>query len=140
MISKQKNPFRLFETANKANKEDAIEFVKNFNPLGATFTDDALKEAFKVKDADTIYFLTDGMPNKAALRQFGFQTPTTSQILEIVRDLNATRRLKINTFGFIDRTARAKVMRNPAGQTWAEFVEFLKTLAKENQGKFREIR
>ncbi|MHC4662763.1 MAG: hypothetical protein ACYS8W_13865 [Planctomycetota bacterium] len=127
--------------ADKKNKESAIDFVKDFTAAGKTFTDDVLKEAFKVKDADTFYFLTDGMPDKYGLEPIGYRTPTTDEILQLVANLNAMRRIKINTFGFVERTQQARRRPRPAGMpSAAAFTEFLKKLAKENGGKFRELR
>ncbi|TET34231.1 MAG: hypothetical protein E3J72_14820 [Planctomycetota bacterium] len=126
--------------ASDSNKKSAVEFVKDFQAFGATFTDDVLKEAFKIKEADTFYFLTDGMPDKRAYRRDGITTPSTEEILKLVADLNAIRHVRINTFGFIDRGRRAGMRRIPRGPSGSDFAEFLKKLAKENGGKFREIR
>jgi hypothetical protein len=126
--------------ASESNKKDAVKFVQDFQAFGATFTDDVLKEAFEIKEADTFYFLTDGMPDKRAYRRNGITSPSTDDILKLVADLNAIRHVKINTFGFISRGPRAGRRRSPMAPSGVDFAEFLKKLAKENGGKFREIK
>jgi hypothetical protein len=102
--------------ATPRNKRAAIEFVFTFSPSGRTNIFDTLEFAMNDKDADTIYLLTDGMPNEGRIR-------TTDGIIAEIHRMNQTRKPKaiINTIGFGLRAAGK---------------EFLKKLADQNGGVF----
>jgi hypothetical protein len=102
--------------ATPRNKRAAREFVMTFSPSGRTNIFDSLEFAMKDKDADTIYLLTDGMPNEGRI------TATEGIVVEIKR-INSARDPKaiINTIGFGLRAAGK---------------EFLKKLADQNGGIF----
>jgi len=64
--------------ATKENRESAIEFVKAMQPSGKTNIYGALEEAFKDKEVDTIYFLTDGTQEKQQVSvRFSRQSATS---------------------------------------------------------------
>ncbi len=105
--------------ATPRNKRAAIEFVMTFSPSGRTNIFDTLAFAMKDKDADTIYLLTDGMPNEGRI------TSTDGIVAEAVQ-INRTRKPRaiINTIGFGLR---------------AQGKSFLKKLAEQNGGGFTDM-
>jgi len=115
--------------ANEGNRNDAISWVEKLKADGLTWTDDALREAFKDKEVDTIILLTDGAPTHvggdAKPEWDGHQDSRVliAEILDWVRKENQFRKITIHTLGFIT----------------ANF-EFLKKLSAENNGKFEEIK
>ena len=127
---------------SRGNLGQARKFVTGLQANGLTHTDDALEKAFKDPGIDTICLLSDGAPTKQNAPQgAAFQ----QQILQRVKDLNASRKLRINTFGFDDRGVAPNQPRPnplpapiPAGQN--ELVGFLKKLAEENGGTYHSIK
>jgi hypothetical protein len=117
------------QEANAANKQAAIEFVKGLTASGLTYTDDALREAFKNKDADTFLLLSDGAPTHEggeAREEWGGHRDSKEVIERIhkeVTELNRLRNVRINTIGFKDAN-----------------VEFMKKLAKDNGGSCTELK
>jgi hypothetical protein len=105
--------------ATPRNKRAAREFILTFTPSGRTNIFDPLEFAMSDKDADTIYLLTDGMPNEGKIR-------TTEGIIAEIERINAARNPKatINTIGFGLR---------------AEGQSFLKRLAEKNGGVFIDM-
>jgi hypothetical protein len=109
--------------ANKGNKKKAIAYVKKLRWSYATRTDLAIEEAFKIQGVDSIYLYSDGIPEK---RKSGKTSEIpTDEILEKARTLNRARKLKINCYGM----ASSKAMRG-----------FLRKLAEENDGEYKDIR
>jgi hypothetical protein len=123
---------KLVAAGSKAKKA-AIEFVKRFNPAGTTHTDRALKEAFANKEADTIVLLTDGAPTHSG--RYDDSSNLISSIFDFVRNANKSRKVTIDTFGFESVTSKHQAQN--MGQA---FLDFLKRLASENNGKFTNIR
>jgi hypothetical protein len=121
--------------ATSKAKTAAIEFVKKFRPNGTTHTDDALKEAFANKEADTIVLLTDGAPTHSG--SYDDTTTLISSIFDFVRNANRTRKAVIDTFGFDSVTSKhqAAGAANPQ-----QFLDFLQRLASENGGKYTSIK
>jgi hypothetical protein len=115
--------------ASDENKRAAIEFVKGLTAQGLTYTDDALREAFKNESADTFILLSDGAPTheggEARPEWDGHKDSkeVIERIYKEVKQLNSIRRVRIDTFGFPD----------------ANF-EFMKKLAEENDGVFSKIK
>ncbi len=76
--------------ATRANQKKAVRFVRSTRPMGATNLYGALESAFRNRDADTIYLLSDG-------------SPTAGKVLDpgaIIRDVlswNRARRIVIHT-------------------------------------------
>ncbi|MCI0651851.1 MAG: hypothetical protein L0Z55_08200 [Planctomycetes bacterium] len=105
--------------ATPENKSKASAFVQQFSPDAETWTDDALKEAFKVKDARTIFLLSDGAPVR---NEVVIDVPT---ILNWVDVANRFRRMEIHTIGFRG--------------TEQEIGGFLKELARRNRGKYTAL-
>lgn len=129
--------------AEPENVASAIRFVGEFVARGATHTDEALELAFQDLGVDTIVLLSDGAPMKARERD---HKVLIARILEKVRDLNACRRVRIDTFGFEgegtwpSRTPGAARGPTPTPEEAKGFIEFLKTLASESGGTYRPIR
>jgi len=129
--------------ATRNNLASAASFVSKFVPSGDTHTDEALQKAFSDPSVDTIVFLSDGAPDKRTSN-----TPTLIiEILQWLEDNNASRKVRIETFGFVQtgnwpRKIPGLVGRRPPIPTETEvqeMVEFLKTLASYSGGTFRPI-
>jgi len=130
--------------ASKSAIKSAGKFVNEFLARGATYTDDALKRAFQDPEADTIVLLSDGAPTKP-------EFPSDfliGQILKDIGDLNAARKMRINTFGFEGTGLWPdKIPGQPSGprplptlQNVETFVGFMKQLAEDNHGSFQPIK
>lgn len=130
--------------ASKSAIKSAGRFVKEFLARGATYTDDALKRAFEDAEADTIVLLSDGAPTKP-------EFPSDFLIKQILKDIanrNATRKMRINTFGFEGTGLWPdKIPGQPSGpraipapNDVETFVGFMKQLAEENHGSFKPIK
>jgi len=132
--------------ATSKNKQAALNFVKKFKAIGGTFTDDALKEAFANMEADTIFFLSDGAPQRypeSPDKPDERNLKLIDQCLEFVRKENKFRKVKIFTFAFdgkgIWNPAQGKMPASLSADT-GRFVEFMKKLAKENGGEYKSIK
>lgn len=96
----------ILQEANSANKNLAIEYVKKLTASGLTYTDVALREAFKNKDADTFILLSDGAPTHEggqAREEWGGHKDSRQLIEKIhaeVAQLNRIRKVRIDTIGF----------------------------------------
>jgi hypothetical protein len=116
------------QSATAANKTNAKEWVEKWQAEGLTWTDDALKEALKDKEADTIVLLSDGAPTHLGgegREEWGGHQDSKAIIESIykwVAENNKFRKVTIHTLGF--RQAN---------------FEFMKKLAEDNNGIFREI-
>lgn len=124
------------QAATSENKKDAMNWVSNLKALGATHTDDALKEAFANLDVNTIILLSDGQPVRA-LKNGGGEPIDEQKIVEQVRAWNRLRNVKIHTFGF-------KAFETMAPDRMQFFdpkkcLEFLDNLAKENGGSLHKV-
>lgn len=117
---------KSLQLSKRSAIKSAIAFVKRLQFNGLTYTDDALKEAFKDLRVDTIILLSDGFPQKAP--QGGDHEMLIGKILKWVKDNNSSRKVKIDTFGFGDPGGDG----NPLGQ-------FLKKLAEDHGGTYRPI-
>ncbi len=110
--------------ATRGNKDKVFKWIDNLEAIGATNIFDAIEQAFEIidtrkakkqfeKGADTIFLMTDGMPNRGKI---------TDPVLirEEVRKMNRERKLTIHTIG--------------VGKDHA--ASFLKALAAENNGEY----
>ncbi len=109
--------------ATKPNKASAVKFVQQFKAEATTHTDEALKEAWEnVKyGCDTIYLLSDGWPTHSGDNKDSDRIE--KDILEFFRKNNKFKKVRIHTLGFRD----------------AHFL-FMRQLADENSGRFRDIK
>ncbi len=116
----------------------AFEFIDRLEPVGPTNIYDPLEKGLSFaasgpladklarSSVDTIYFLTDGMPNTG-------QVPNAADILVKVKELNRTKKVKIHTIG-VFTSPKVPV---PGQPNEAELGgKFLKQLAEENDGRY----
>jgi hypothetical protein len=75
--------------------------------------------------------------------------PLIQKILEKVKDVNASRRVRIDTYGFegagqwpekVPWAAGGRLPPPPSPEETKQFVEFLKKLADDSGGTYRAIR
>jgi hypothetical protein len=123
--------------SSKSTRRKAINFVLQQELNAGTKTDLALEEAFKLKDVQTIYLITDGAP-----------TPKNreNEILKRIRTLNKDRNITINTLGFDGKgdwpadQGEAPAWALDHNKRIASLVKFLKDLASQNGGSYRSIK
>ncbi|MHC4662216.1 MAG: VWA domain-containing protein [Planctomycetota bacterium] len=133
---KVRKPFTQMRLATPENIDAALEFINGLSANGSTDTCRAFREAFLEKQADTVFLLSDGAPTTgaAAGKNARNQPQNQSNIMGTfanVTKANRKRKLKIHTFGFEKKSAQ--------GTTAAE-AEFMRRLAKHNQGRYISIR
>ncbi len=119
-------------------RKQAFEFIDRLDPFGPTNIYDPLEKGLAYSSSgpmaeklsrsgvDTIYFLTDGMPNAG-------QVPNAPDILVKVRDLNRTKKVKIHTIGVFSSSKTANPLQPAEAQLGGAF---LKQLADENLGAY----
>jgi hypothetical protein len=126
-------PLKLAASTRKA----AFEFIDRLEPVGPTNIYDPLEKGLSFaasgpmmdkiskSGVDTIFFLTDGMPNTG-------QVPRAEDILVKVKELNKSRKVKIHAIGVFSagRTPQA------AGSEAELGGKFLQKLAEENGGRY----
>ncbi|HLF93933.1 MAG TPA: HEAT repeat domain-containing protein [Planctomycetota bacterium] len=120
-------------------RKTAYEFIDKLEPVGGTNIYDPLEKGMAYATAgemreklaksgiDTIFFLTDGLPNSG-------QVPLPADILTKVRELNKTKKVKINTVGVF--SAPRGVLLAGAPNEATEGGKLLKQLAEESGGKY----
>jgi hypothetical protein len=111
-------------------RKQAFDFIDKLDPVGGTNVYDPTEKGFSFAgqgekvlkgSVDTIFLLTDGMPNAG-------QVPNASDIVVKVRDMNKLKKLTINTVGVF----------GPAEADDGE--KFLKQLADDSGGQFTSAR
>ncbi len=107
------------QVASRPAKENAAGFISGLKAAGLTASYDALAAAFGY-DAEAMYFLSDGVPTTGRITD-------PPHILQAIGELNRGRYLSIYTIGI------------QAGAEGLGFARFLKLLAKQNAGQFREV-
>ena len=124
---------------SQGTRKQAFEWIDRLEAVGGTNTFDAIEKAFGYSatgamgeklakgGVDSIFLLTDGMPNAG-------QVPKAQDILVKIREMNRTRKVKINTVG---------VFSTPAGPLKPGEVnepeeggKFLKQMSEESAGKY----
>jgi hypothetical protein len=120
---------KKLEKATSSTRDSAVKWVEKLAASGLTFTDDALREAFKDEEMDTIILLSDGAPTHmggdAKPEWNGHQD--SQMIIESI-------------YGWLDKENKfRKVTIHTLGFTGANF-EFMEELSKRTNGKFREIK
>ncbi len=121
----------------------AVKFVRSLEPAGGTHTDEAIKAAFEDFSVDTIVLLTDGAPAKVVngRQRPGNPMGLMKRILKYVKNVNAGRRVVIETFGFTGHgESPSSHPQTPAGGDPSVFVKFLKRLASITGGSFHAIK
>ena len=115
--------------ATKENKTAAVEWVRKQLPRGGTATYDAIDYGISKTKADTIYFLSDGVPSGGR-----FEEPET--ILMELRKSNRFRRVSINTVALI--VGKADYESALKYEDPDEMAEFMARIALENYGQFQD--
>lgn len=100
--------------ATPDNKHKARVFLDDVVASGSTEPLTSIAEAFRQKP-QVLYLLTDG------------DFPDNQAALNLIRKLNADKKVRVNTLAF------------GAGDLDSGFVEFLKTVGKENGGAFKQV-
>ena len=121
--------------ATRSNKGMACRFLdQQCKATGGTNTVEAMEEALEkvalVKGAETVFLLTDGMPNSMA---WGRSTSGAfrgghDDIRRRIKFLNQTLKVRINTIGI-----------NPGGFSGGTMEKFLKGIADENDGVYKPV-
>lgn len=112
---------RELAIASAENKRQAVAFVERQDVGHSTASYDALETAFDF-DTESVFFLTDGAPH-------GGKVVQPEEIVEVVTQLNHTRRVTINAIG---------ISVGPPGPA-NPFDTFLKTLSEQNYGDYRRV-
>lgn len=103
-----------------------MRFVQEIETHTGTWTQQALEAAFAIRDADTIYLLSDGVPSGRSARP--------PRILEIIAAKNYLRGVRIITLGFHPEgkgTFDEGFMRRLAGDHWGWY----RRLNRDPRGK-----
>jgi hypothetical protein len=122
--------------ADQDGKNQAYLMINDLQPVGATYTLGALKEAFtmagrgvsdKAYDpgVDTIFLLSDGAPTDGDIDKA--KPMDGDVILDAVAEWNALSRVQIHTIA-IDPSIGS-----------GGFIKFMKSLAARNNGSYTEI-
>jgi HEAT repeat protein len=108
----------------------AVRFVERLEPQSGTNAYDGLKKAFEDEEADTVFFLSDGSPTVGPVVD-------PERILADVREWNRWRRVRIHAIALLrgEPPPFAGASEDPGAA-----ASFLKRLAEENDGHFREVR
>jgi Mg-chelatase subunit ChlD len=121
--------------ANQKNKNKAYLFIRKLKAAGSTYTYGALKEAFRLAGmgsrdknydslVDTIFLLSDGAPTDQSFPTAKLMEPEI--VLKAVREWNQLRRVVIHAIAIDPQIAGTALIR------------FMKDLAKQNGGEYRE--
>lgn len=127
--------------ATESNKEKARTFVDRLRADGGTHTGDALEDAFKFEECDTIYLLTDGAPEKFGEEKL--DAKYREEILTKTKTLNRHRRVRVHCLGFtgVGVWPKEEGVRPDSldPSKTGDCVSFLRRLAEQNAGDFKEI-
>jgi len=115
--------------ATKENQLAAIAWIREQLPRGGTATYDAIDYGISKTRADTIYFLSDGVPSGGR-----FEEP--ERILMELRKANRFRRVSINTVALI--VGKADYESALKYEDPDEMAEFMNRIAEENYGSFAD--
>lgn len=112
--------FKKIVPANGSNKNDGLRWINNLNFGGVTQIYEAILLAFKTRDADTFYLISDGTPTDQGGKPLS--PGKKYEMLTKVKQLNKLRRIKIHTIGLKGANAN-----------------FLRELSKMTGGNFRQV-
>jgi hypothetical protein len=122
-----------------STRKQAFDWIDKLEPFGGTNPYDALERALayvaggmsgeklQKSGVDTICLVTDGLPTAG-------QVATPAEIVERIRTLNKTRKVKIHTVGVFSVSKGAAAVQELKDRE--EGLKFLKQLAEESGGKF----
>lgn len=131
--------WKKLSKATKKNKKKAWALIDGLKPTMQTNTFGSLEEAFKDRDVDTIYFLTDGMPT--------FGQPTSPvEICAKIKQMNQARNIRIHCIALLVGKYGAAAPAQPGqpaqpapAEPKEQMERFLRKLAEENGGTFKMI-
>ncbi len=106
--------------ANDRNKQQALQWIESLQPGGATLAEKALDLAFRIEEADTIIFVTDGAPTNGAGRPY--DATRWRELNDEVKRLNKNRNVKIEVIAIAE------------GHT-----DFARNLAAESGGNYTTV-
>ena len=111
-----------------------LPWVDSLKPAGASNSYAALMRALRDPfRPDTIVMLSDGIPRHCSWRGRNYSEP--EQILAEVRRANRTSLVRIHTVGMLGGISRGDELLDQESA-----VAFLRRLAAENDGEYREVR
>ena len=114
---------RRLVKATGANRAAAVKWVSYLQWARGTNSHGALKAAFLVDpNTETIFFLSDGKPSRGEIVE-------PEAILAAIKKENAFRKMVINTIGIFT-----------GEQPDEKLVAFMKDLAKQNTGVYKEVK
>ena len=133
--------------ATAANKKEALAFLDNARPGGATMTmtavEEALWECTYPPGIETIYLLTDGAPTPMAhtpvIKKDDFGT-SCEAIRRRIRFINQTLKVRIHTIGVY--TTSPTDPKPPPGLLEPDpdtMKAFLENVAADNDGVYKEV-
>jgi len=117
-----------------ATRKQALAFVDRLQPEGGTNIFDPMEKAFTFtgsgdklakQSIDTIFLLTDGMPNQG-------QIPDASGILAKLKEMNKVKKITVNTIGVFSSNPPVPVQANEK----EEGEKFLKQMSDDHGGVF----
>jgi hypothetical protein len=117
------------QTAAESTKKKATAWIEALKPEGETNSYGALEAAFKDKDVDTIYFLSDGFPTNGKVIDF-------TKICGEVQKWNATRNVRVNTIAFL--AGDGKALKIQEGDKSLP-KKFMSQLAEQNGGVYKVV-
>jgi hypothetical protein len=122
-----------------ATRKQAFEWIDKLEPYGGTNPFDAVERALaytaggmsgeklQKSGVDTICLVTDGLPTAG-------QVSSPKEIVDRIRTLNKTRKVKIHTIGVFSVSKGAAAEKELKERE--EGLKFLKQIAEESGGKF----
>jgi HEAT repeat protein len=116
--------------ATPENVRRAARHVQRLEPQNATNIVDGLRAALKNVDVDTIFFLSDGTPTAG-------MPVEPDEILAELREANRWRRVRIHTVALLRGEPPGAYL---ASEDPLAAASFMKRVAAENDGEFREVR
>ncbi len=116
--------------ATPANVQRAVRFVLRQEPVNGTNAYDGLRLALKDEAVDTVFFLSDGSPSSG-------QVVDPDELLAQVREMNRWRRVRIHTVALLKGEPPPALASLEDG---AAAASFMRRLAEENGGKFKDVR
>lgn len=136
------------QQANEPTKKAALAWVDALKADGGTYTDDALARTFQMSDIDTIYFLSDGAPEKPATGKESIEE-NQRKLMQVCYGLidkeRRFRKITIHTFGLCGLGIWFKKWgTRPQGlsldpKSVEPLREFMKKVAEMTGGEFKQI-
>jgi hypothetical protein len=140
--------YPLLVPATPAAKKGAKAFLDAQEPLGSTETTGALEKALRdialTQGVETIYLLSDGAPNPmrfSGITSMNEYKRGIDDIQQRIRLINQSLKIRIHTIGIYTKGPNDAQILGKAKEPDPELMKsFLETLAKENDGVYREVK